>query len=478
MKSQILKLQQTLTKKPASINPLLQQIDGAINEHWSSNFLLKNTVEWAQAQAPKNRSKSPLNNIPFVLKDNIATKGIVTTGGSRFLEDYIPPFSATVFELLNNSGALLVGKANLDEFGLGGTGLHSGFGFVHHPWNETLIPGGSSSGSAYAVARGIVPFSIGTDTGDSVRRPASICNIVGFKPTYGLISRNGVYPYAPSLDHVGIFARYVYDVALVSDEIIKHDKADFSAQKSPDAGKFTRSLKESFNKQIKIGYLKPLEEWFDIELSKKWNSLKERITLEGCELIPFHFPLELLEVIDPVYKLISYSEAVSCYSNLTGIVFGQKLFEPNQASDFSKTITANRDRFFGEQLKRRFIIGAFGTDKNNFTKYFEKAQKIRRVMVDAYLNLFKEADFIVSPSASGFTKTIAVVQKGESFTNLVDDFLQLANFAGNPSITIPWLVKQKDQTIGLSVNANCFHDKQLLQVAAWLEELFQIEHDD
>lgn len=269
MRSNILSLRAILDKKPSAINDVLTSINAKIELNKSSNFLLKNAVEIYSKKINKSDEKILLNNIPYVLKDNIATKDIVTTGGSLFLKNYLPPFSATVFELLEMNGALLVGKANMDEFGLGGTGSYSAFGVVHHPENSSLIAGGSSSGSAYAVAKDIVPFSIATDTGDSIRRPASICNVVGFKPTYGLISRNGVFPYAPSMDHVGIFAKFVSDIAIVSDVVIKHDKTDFSSQKSPDENQFFNELAIPFTRSIRFGYLKPLEKLFNKHLQKK-----------------------------------------------------------------------------------------------------------------------------------------------------------------------------------------------------------------
>ncbi|AFQ03403.1 Asp-tRNA(Asn)/Glu-tRNA(Gln) amidotransferase subunit GatA [Mycoplasmoides genitalium] len=477
MRSNILSLRAILDKKPSAINDVLTSINAKIELNKSSNFLLKNTVEIYSKKINKSDEKILLNNIPYVLKDNIATKDIVTTGGSLFLKNYLPPFSATVFELLEMNGALLVGKANMDEFGLGGTGSYSAFGVVHHPENSSLIAGGSSSGSAYAVAKDIVPFSIATDTGDSIRRPASICNVVGFKPTYGLISRNGVFPYAPSMDHVGIFAKFVSDIAIVSDVVIKHDKTDFSSQKSPDENQFFNELAIPFTRSIRFGYLKPLEKLFNKHLQKKWNNLKKTLEQKNYQLIPLDFDVELLKVIDSIYKIISYSEAVSCYSNLTGIVFGQKVFEPNSPSNFDQTITRNRDQFLGKQLKRRFVIGAFATDEKNFEKYFEKAQKIKRVLVDNFLNLFSDVDFVLSPSASCFASTIEDIQANKPYTNIIDDFLQLANFAGSPSITIPWLVQTKDQTIGLSISANCFEDKKLLQIAYWFEQLFDLNHD-
>lgn len=197
--------------------------------------------------------------IPYSLKDNISTKGITTTGGSRFLEHYIPPYDATVYKILENLNALMVAKVNMDEFGLGGTGLYSGFGYTHHPISKKYAPGGSSSGSAISVANNSVVFSVATDTGDSVRRPASLVGIVGFKPTYGSISRYGVYPYAPSMDHVAIFTRNVIDVAIVTDALSQFDPKDFTSQKRSKS-LLNHLLEPDLNqKKIRLGYYKNLE---------------------------------------------------------------------------------------------------------------------------------------------------------------------------------------------------------------------------
>lgn len=260
MRSLILDLHRKLFNNEISPKKLVSQSLRKAKKFKYTNFLLAKTDTSAKAFASNfNKteiSRSYLSCIPYVLKDNVSTQGILTTGGSAFLKNYVPPYDATVYSLLNRANAVLIGKANMDEFGLGGTGSFSAYGVVCHPFNKKRIAGGSSSGSAVAVASGVVPFAIGTDTGDSIRRPASFCGVVGYKPTYGLISRYGVFPYAPSLDHVGTFTTTVADAAIVADALISYDEKDFSSTK------FDKKLFDSLLapvREVRIGYPQNIE---------------------------------------------------------------------------------------------------------------------------------------------------------------------------------------------------------------------------
>ncbi|WP_027123905.1 Asp-tRNA(Asn)/Glu-tRNA(Gln) amidotransferase subunit GatA [Mycoplasmoides pirum] len=471
MRSKIIDLHQQLKSQNISATKLIKKTIRKISKFKKTNFLINtNIVESTRLSKhldkSENFSKSFLACIPYVLKDNISTKDIITTGGSKFLENYIPPYDATVYKLLKKNNAILVGKANLDEFGLGGTGSFSAYGIVSHPFNKKHIAGGSSSGSAVAVASGVVPFSIGTDTGDSIRRPASFCGVVGYKPTYGLISRHGVYPYAPSLDHVGVFANTIVDVALVADAIIAYDTNDFSSQK------FNKNLFVSLNEPISdftIGYPANIEIYMDENILTAWNKLKSLLLTNNIKLVPLGINLELLNAINPIYKIISYSEAVSCYSSFTGIPFGKHL----EGNNFEEIAEKSRTLLFGDQLKYRFTIGSFALKKENFDKYYLKSKLVRTKLVNHFNDDFlKKVDVVMSIGSSCLAPLIKdVVENKKPTSNLIDDFLQISNFAGAPSITIPFAKDDKNLFLGVNLTAAQFKDDLLLKIALVIENI-------
>lgn len=272
-------------------------------------------------------SSSILNGIPYALKDNFSTKGILTTGSSNILKNYVPVFDSTVYKKLKNAGAVLVGKTVLDELAMGGSGLTGHTGIVKNPWDTTRIAGGSSAGSATSVAKGIVPFSIGSDTGDSVRKPASYCGVVGFKPTYGRISRFGLFPFASSLDHVGIFARNVFDTALVTDVLKGFDELDMTTL--PDENiNYIDTLKNDV-KGKKLFYIKEIIESAVTEESKEiiklYKEQIEKLRTYGLQIEEVSFNKQILESLFPVYFIISCAEATSNNSNLTGFIFGNQV---------------------------------------------------------------------------------------------------------------------------------------------------------
>ncbi len=464
MRSNIIDLHQQLTNKRLRVAKLIKRTAKRMRKFKKTNFLVTdNFVEamrlakyWDQEQ---NFANSFLSCVPYVLKDNVSTKNIVTTGGSRFLENYVPAFDATVYRLLSENNAILMGKANLDEFGLGGTGSFSAYGVVANPYNPDHIAGGSSSGSAVAVAANVVPFAIGTDTGDSIRRPASFCGVVGYKPTYGLVSRYGVFPYAPSLDHVGVFANTVADAAIAADAIVAYDPNDFSSQR------FDKNLFIALGEPlgpITLGYPEALEKTMAENVLTAWNKLKSLLLSSGIALIPLRTDMELLAAIDPVYKIISYSEAVSCYSSFSGVPFGKHL-----AGDSFEAIAGSaRTALFGDQLKYRFTIGSFALKKENFEKYFVKSKLVRAKLVRHFeRDLLAPADAILTVAASGTAPLISDVLANKPTSNVIDDFLQLANFAGAPSITLPFAKNEKNLFLGLNLTCPQFCDDKLMRIA-------------
>lgn len=406
-------------------------------------------------------NQSPLNGVIYSLKDNVATKGVITTGGSQFLSNYIPQYDATVKTLLDQAGAICVSKDNLDEFGLGGTGLFSGFGLVHHPLDDKRISGGSSSGSACLVSQGVVPFAIATDTGDSIRKPASFQGIVGFKPTYGAISRYGVYPYAPSLDHVGILAHTVKDVATVFSIVAQPDENDMTSVDM--SGDYIKNLTPQ--KQAKLVVLQDALDNMLPPEQKLFKAYLEKLTAQGFNLSYETFGEKLLQLIDPIYKAISYGEASTCWANLTGILFGNN----NGGKNYEDIITTNRSEYFGRQLKRRFVIGSLVTSKEYYEEVFNASKKARTLLIKRVDELLGQYDAIIMPGASRIAPLIEDELNHKATCNICDDALQIANFAGLPSITIP-AITYENMPVGINITGALKKDQQVLNIAQAIME--------
>lgn len=402
-----------------------------------------------------------LSCIPYSLKDNISTCGIKTTGGSKFLSKYIPPYSATVYELLQKTGAMLLSKDNMDEFGLGGTGLHSAYGIVKNPYDQKRISGGSSSGSTVNVATGMSLFAIGTDTGDSVRRPASLCGIVGYKPTYGAISRYGVLPYSPSLDHVGILAKYVADATIVAEKIFKHDVKDNT---STNLIKDVKLVNLKQQEKINFVVLKDALTLLEGKYALKFQNLLKKLQSLGHKITYVDIDTKLLHALAFVYRVVSYVEAYSCYSNLTGFTFGTDISDPKDSYD--QTLFKNRTEGLGLEVKKRFVIGAYLSDKTHFDILSSSARKLRRQFQDKELQILDKGDCILMPSVCGIAPTI------EHYTsdNYYDDWLMMSNMSGTPSITIPF-AKIDNMPWGLTVVTDVYKDMKLLNIAYSLENI-------
>ena len=386
-------------------------------------------------------TSGPLSGIPYAIKDNYSTKGYLTTGSSNILKNYVPVFDATVVTKLKQSGASAIGKTVLDELAMGGTGTTGHTGPVYNPWDKRRLIGGSSAGSAAAVALGIVPFALGSDTGDSVRKPAALGGIVGFKPTYGLISRYGLFPFASSLDHVGIFARNVKDVTIVTDLLKGHDEKEMTSLK--DDGKVYTDTLNNDVKGRKLFYFKEacerktFENSDDIEYKTTMETFFK--TIEECRKIGIEvdevsFDIELLEAIFPVYFSISCAEATSNNANLTGIPFGSRI----DGKNYEELMIKTRTEGFSELIKRRFIIGSFILQKENQEKLFRNAGRVRRMIVDKMHELFKEYDGLIMPASSGVAPfPDSTSDKLSDRYLILENHLAIGNFGGFPSITIP-----------------------------------------
>ena len=415
-----------------------------------------------------------LSGIPCGIKDNYSTKGVLSTGSSNTLKDYVPFFDATAYLNLKNAGAVMVNKTVMDEFGMGGTGTTGHTGIVLNPWDRTRMCAGSSAGSACAVAAGVYPYATGSDTGDSIRKPAAYCGIVGYKPTYGMISRYGLFPFASSLDHLGVLTRNVKDAAIVVDNMKGIDKYDMTTW---DSSKI--NLYSSIDGNVKGKKLCYIKEICDInEYENPSDELKEHLSnffksLEkakelGIEIEEVSVDKTLLNALASVYVVISCAEATSNMSNLTGFIFGPR----GEGKSWIESMKNYRTNGFSPLIKRRFVIGSYVLQSENQEKYFRNAQRVRRLLVDAWKELFKKYDGVILPVGSGpakhFDKDKDMLTKD---TEVLEEHLQVGNFGGFPSITIPDGFID-GMPVALNITGNCYDDANIINIAYALEEKF------
>jgi len=421
-----------------------------------------------------------LKNIPYALKDNYSTKDILTTGSSNILKDYVPFYNSTVYQKLIDSGAVLIGKTVLDELAMGGTSTTGHTGRVSNPWNKEYLIGGSSGGSAAAVAANIVPFALGSDTGDSVRKPASYAGIVGFKPTWGKISRYGLFPFACSLDTVAYFTRSVKDAALITDVLKGPDGKDMTVFQNDDV-----NISESLSKDVKGKKLFVIKELLDRnnykedmnkeldETLNKFENIIEKAKEIGIEIEEVSFEMELLKAIFPSYIVISCAEATSNNSNLTGIIFGPR----GEGKTSDEIMFDARTKGFSELIKRRFVLGSYVLQSENQEKFFLNAGRVRRLIVDKMNELFDKYDGMILPASGGPAPKMESENIDRmSFRSLVlENNLIIGNFGGFPSITIPAFMVN-DMPVGINITSKAKDDINVLNIAYALEEQINFKY--
>ena len=413
---------------------------------------------------------SILRGIPYALKDNISTKGILTAASSNLLKDYIPLYDATVYKKLKEAGAVLMGKTVLDELAMGGTGTTGHTGIVKNPWDKTRMIGGSSAGSASSVALGIVPFAIGSDTGDSIRKPAAYGGVVGYKPTYGRISRYGLFSFASSLDCVGVFSRSVKDTAYVMDVIKGYDKKDMTSL--PDEN---ISYIDNLNNDVRGKKLFYIKEAMEIdngntELKAIMDNFKcviDKCRELGIEVEEVSFRKDLLEAIYPSYMCISCAEATSNNSNLTGIPFGSRI----DGSSIEDIMMKTRTEGFSELIKRRFVLGSYILQKENQEKLFLNAGRVRRLIVDGINELFKEYDGLIMPTTGDIAPLFDKASDKLSDEYLIlGNHLVIGNFGGFPSISIPSGFVN-NMPVSVNITGRAKEDSLVLNLANKIEEV-------
>ena len=465
----IKELKNMLNDKDISHTELVQETFLNIKNNSALNAFITLNEEESLKKAvnlDNTPSSGSLAGIPIAQKDLFCTKDLKTTCGSNMLSNFIPPYSATVIENLENAGCISVGKTNMDEFAMGSSNETSFYGNVENPWGENLVPGGSSGGSAAAVAAGIVPAASGTDTGGSIRQPASLCGISGLKPTYGRISRWGMIAFASSLDQAGPMARTAEDCALLLNEMCSHDEKDTTSinEVIPD---FTENLNSSIQ-GLKIGLVKEFDlSKLDNDVVQVFEESKKHYESLGAEFIEISLPNISLSV--PTYYVVAPAECSSNLSRFDGVKFGKRCDNPK---DLEELYIKTRSEGFGDEVKRRILIGSYVLSAGFYDAYYKKAQQVRRLIKNDFDSAFKSVDIIMSPTTRG--AAFEAGSKGDDPIQmyLEDLFTIPANLAGLPAMSIPnGMIDNKP--IGLQLIGNFLDESRLLQAA----HNFQISTD-
>ena len=446
---------------PTSVNESLEKLK-------AYNDKLNNIVTFVE---PKQTKEGKLKDVPVVLKDNVNTKGILTTASCKILDNYVPVYNATIVDKLEAAGAVIVGKASMDELAMGGTNLTALTGPVRNPYDLDRISGGSSGGSAVAVASGAVPFAIGSDTGDSVRKPASFNGVIGVKPTYGRISRYGIIPYASSLDHVGYFTTNVNDACRVLEVLAGRDDKDMTSSYK-EVPEYENNLNDDVNgkKLLVFGNVINAISKKDVvdSFEKVINGLKEK----GAIIEEVNFEETLMRALLPTYYIIANAEATANHSNLTGLLFGERL----DGASIDEIMIKSRSEGFGPWIKKRFVIGSYALKEDNQERVFRKAQKIRRLIVNEVMNKLKDADGLIAPAAPGGAPLVNNTSTNEMNDEylVADNHMVIGNFTGCPSITLP-MGYTDGLPVGVNLTCNPFKEQDMFNISKAIEEITGLE---
>ena len=460
-----------LEKREISAGELADDVLGRIDEVEENvkAYLLvarDDIIEQAKAvdeRISKGEKISPLEGIPCAIKDNICTKGMRTTCASKILENFVPPYDATVMTKLRKENPVIVGKVNMDEFAMGGSTEHSGFHLTHNPWDLSRVPGGSSGGSAAAVASGSAVWALGSDTGGSIRQPASFCGVVGLKPTYGRISRYGLVAYASSLDQIGPITRNVTDCAYVLNAIAGGDEMDSTCTDAP-VPDYTQFLKEDI-KGLRIGI--PKEYFIDgmepeVEQTVR-DALKDYEKM-GAEIEEISLPHTGYAIA--AYYLIAPAEAATNLERYDGVSYGARV----DGADVVELMTNTRSAKFGEEVKRRILIGNYALSAGYYDAYYLKALKVRTLVQQDFKTAFEKVDVIMAPTAPTVAFPIGGLSDNPLQMYLQDVCTVPLNLAGLPGISIPCGYSSAGMPIGLQIMGKALQEGPLLQAAFAYEQ--------
>ena len=409
-----------------------------------------------------------LFGLPIAIKDNIVTKDLRTTAASHILEDFIPIYDATVIKKIKEKNMIIIGKTNMDEFAMGSTGETSYFGNTLNPIDKTVVPGGSSSGSASCVAAGITPFSLGTDTGGSIRQPSSFCGLVGLKPTYGRVSRYGVIAFASSLDQVGPITRNVYENALLLNVISGQDKFDLTSS-NKEVKDYTSLIgKDITNLKIAVpNYY--MSEVIDKIVREKVTNIINLLKEKGCQVD--YVDIDYLEYAIPLYQVIALGEASSNLARYDGIRYGLKVDNFKNIDELYKN---TRTIGFGSEVKRRIMIGSYILSGENADTYYYKALKLRKEMTDSFKNILSKYDLIIGPTNTDVAYKLGTKQD-DALKSFYDDLLTIpVNMAGLPALSLPVGYKN-NLPVGMHIIGNYFEEDKIYQLAYFIENKLKEE---
>lgn len=467
----LMEIHEGLKKRQFSVTELVQASQARIDavESHIDAFLARNEGVLDDAKRldevlTSGATTSPLFGIPYALKDNITTKGIVTTNASRMLESYVPVFDATVAERLHGAQAVLMGKLNLDEFAMGSTTESSAFKRTRNPWNTDYVPGGSSGGSAAAVAAGEVYFSLGSDTGGSIRQPASFNGIVGMKPSYGLVSRYGVFASASSLDTVGPLAKTVEDAAYVLQAIAGYDRRDSTSVNVADTVDYVRALTGDV-RGLKIGL--PTQYFgtgIDAEVKETVRTAVR--VLESMGAIVEEVSLPHTEYAVATYFVLGPAEASSNFARFDGVRYGRRV----EGGSLLDLYVDSRSQGFGREVKKRLMFGTYCLSAGNYDAYYIKAQKVRTLIRQDFDHLFATYDVLIGPATPTTAFRFGEYAKDPLMMYEHDVLSVPANLAGIPAVSVPAGFAANGMPVGMQILGKAFDEATVLRVAHAYEQ--------
>ena len=402
-----------------------------------------------------------LNGIPGVIKNNICIKDRITTCASKMLENYRAPYDATAVERLKNAGALLIGTANMDEFAMGSSTETSAFKQTKNPWDQSRVPGGSSGGSAAAVAAGLVPWALGSETGGSVRQPAAFCGIVGLKPTYGLISRYGLIAYGSSVDQIGIFSRTAYDSAAVLSVIAGNDTKD-SSTLPVEKRDYTQNLEDFTVQGLKIGIVQSAlhARGMDNQIATAVQNAIKQLELLGASIEQVDLPT--LDYSAAAYFIVSRAQAASNLARFDGVRYGMR---SKNASSLHSMYTNTRHDGFGAEVRKRIMVGNYVLSASHAGHFYDNAQKVIQHIRHDFINIFKQVDLLVMPTHAAPAFTFGAYQDNKLQMDLQDYFTCPINLAGIPAISLPCGMTADNLPIGFQLIGPDLSEELILQVA-------------
>ncbi|HVM08009.1 MAG TPA: Asp-tRNA(Asn)/Glu-tRNA(Gln) amidotransferase subunit GatA [Acidimicrobiales bacterium] len=447
------------------VDEALSTIDARDGEIHAFNLVLADEARAAAAaideRVAAGDDPGPLAGVPVALKDNLCTRGIPTTCSSKILEGWKPPYTATVVERIVAAGGIVVGKTNLDEFAMGSSTENSAFGPTRNPLDTSRVPGGSSGGSAAAVAAEFAPLALGSDTGGSIRQPAALCGVVGMKPTYGAVSRYGLIAFASSLDQIGPFSTTVADSALLYDVISGHDPLDstsISDALAPASPTLTDGVEG-----LRIGIVRELMEGVSPDVAAQVNRAADALTAAGAKVDEVSVPAAVYGI--SAYYLIAPAEASSNLARYDGVRYGLRV----DADDITQMYGATRAAGFGPEVKRRIMLGTYALSAGYYDAYYGKAQRVRTLIIRDFAAAYEQVDALLSPTSP--TTAFAFGAKSDPLAMYMSDVCTIpSNLAGHPAVSVPFGRGDDGLPVGVQVMADALQEPLMFRVARALEE--------